>query len=131
MAVGLGVLLVAVTYILLHKRNNKPTDDKGIIQKQKQQQQQTQKITAAKSVASKGGVGDDDDEELDASKLVPPKFPEDQAHIHYQHVRCSQEEMLERSKEFYDLMNKRRSVRFFSKDPVPLEVMENIIKTAG
>ena len=54
-------------------------------------------------------------------------------HIPYPHrdVRYSEEVMVRRSKEFYEEMNKRRSVRFFSDRPVPMEVMENIIRTAG
>ncbi|CAL4134161.1 unnamed protein product, partial [Meganyctiphanes norvegica] len=124
--VGIGLLVVAVSYILFYKRN-KALD----INQEHTQEQHIQKNRAAKSVASKGGVGDDDDEELDVSKLVPPKFPENQAHILFQHDRYNEEELVQRSKEYYELMNKRRSVRFFSKDPVPVEVMENIIRTAG
>lgn len=39
--------------------------------------------------------------------------------------------MLERSRAFYAFMNQRRTVRDFSDKPVPLEIIENIIKTAG
>ncbi|MDH5404371.1 MAG: nitroreductase family protein [Candidatus Heimdallarchaeota archaeon] len=38
---------------------------------------------------------------------------------------------IELSSNFYQLMNKRRSVRFFSDEEVPLEIIHNIIKTAG
>ncbi|CAK9299139.1 unnamed protein product [Gordionus sp. m RMFG-2023] len=42
------------------------------------------------------------------------------------------ETAITRSKDYFNLMNSRRSIRFFSSKPVPpLEVMENIIKTAG
>ena len=51
--------------------------------------------------------------------------------IPYNAPSYSEEEMIERSKLFYDEMNQRRSVRFFSKKKVPKEVIENIIKTAG
>lgn len=40
-------------------------------------------------------------------------------------------EMIERSRQFYEEMNLRRSVRFYSSRPVPLKVIENIIRTAG
>tara|TARA_R110002049_G_scaffold33624_3_gene110781 strand:- start:5 stop:673 length:669 start_codon:yes stop_codon:yes gene_type:complete len=40
-------------------------------------------------------------------------------------------ELIERSSEFYENMDKRRSVRDFSDKQVPLEVIENIIKTAS
>ncbi|KAJ8045842.1 Iodotyrosine deiodinase 1 [Holothuria leucospilota] len=43
----------------------------------------------------------------------------------------TEEEMVERSEQFYKEMNDRRSVRFYSDRPVPLRVIENIIKTAG
>jgi iodotyrosine deiodinase len=39
--------------------------------------------------------------------------------------------MLERSVSFYKKMNERRSVREFSDTPIPLEVIENIVKTAA
>lgn len=39
--------------------------------------------------------------------------------------------MIKRSKEFYELLNKRRSVRFISDEPVPGEVINNVIKAAG
>lgn len=43
----------------------------------------------------------------------------------------SEEEMLFRSKVFYEWMNKRRSVRDFSDKPISKEVIENIILTAS
>ncbi len=52
-------------------------------------------------------------------------------HIPYQREKISKEEMLERSASFYKFMDERRSVRDFSPEAVPLEVMENIIMTAS
>lgn len=46
-------------------------------------------------------------------------------------IRYPKAEMLQRSSDFYHFMNKRRSVRFFSDEPVPKEILENIIMTAG
>ena len=43
----------------------------------------------------------------------------------------SADEMIQRSKSFYDWADKRRSVREFSSKPVPKEVMENILMTAS
>ncbi len=40
-------------------------------------------------------------------------------------------EMLKRSEEFYQHLNNRRSVREFSSKPVPMEIIENVIKTGG
>jgi len=42
-----------------------------------------------------------------------------------------EEEVLKRSKEFYEWMDKRRSVREFSDENIPKSVIENIIKTAS
>ncbi|EPQ19221.1 Iodotyrosine dehalogenase 1 [Myotis brandtii] len=52
-------------------------------------------------------------------------------HIPFSHTRYPEEEMVMRSQEFYELLNKRRSVRFISNEQVPVEVIENVIKTAG
>ncbi|XP_026505549.1 iodotyrosine deiodinase 1 isoform X2 [Terrapene carolina triunguis] len=53
------------------------------------------------------------------------------AHVSFSAERYSESEMIKRSKEFYELLNKRRSVRFISDEPVPREVINNIIKAAG
>jgi len=51
--------------------------------------------------------------------------------IPYTGKNYSAEEMIERSKAFYDWADTRRSVREFSSKDVPKEVMENIIMTAS
>ncbi len=51
--------------------------------------------------------------------------------IPYGHELYSEDEMLFRSKAFYDWMNKRRSVRNFSDRAIPREVIENIVLTAS
>lgn len=43
----------------------------------------------------------------------------------------STEEMIEKSRSFYEWSDKRRSVRDFDSKPVPKEVMENILMTAS
>jgi nitroreductase len=45
--------------------------------------------------------------------------------------RLDPEEALERSDAFLELMRNRRSVRFFSTDPVPYELIRNAIEVAG
>jgi nitroreductase len=45
--------------------------------------------------------------------------------------RMSEKEMIMRSNEFYRILQKRRSVRTFSSDHVPEEVIRNIIKAAS
>lgn len=51
--------------------------------------------------------------------------------IRYVGIRFSLEEMKKRSKDFYQFMDKRRSLREFSDKPVPQEVIENIIRAAS
>ena len=51
--------------------------------------------------------------------------------IPFEPLNFSEDEMLKRTKEFYEFMDRRRSLRMFSDKPVPKEVIENIIKTAS
>ncbi len=51
--------------------------------------------------------------------------------ISYQALQFPEAEMLQRSSDFYNLLNKRRSVREFSDKPVPLELIENVIMAAS
>lgn len=46
-------------------------------------------------------------------------------------LRRPEAEMVERSRAFYELMDRRRSVRVFSDEAVPLEVLENAVRVAG
>lgn len=43
----------------------------------------------------------------------------------------NKEKMIENSRDYYDKMDKRRSVREFSDEEVPLEIIENIVMTAS
>ena len=71
-----------------------------------------------------------EEEKLDPS-LAPPLHASDTPHIPYRPPRLPEVEMIAKSREYYETLNKRRSVRYFSKEPVPFEVIENIIKAAG
>ena len=51
--------------------------------------------------------------------------------IPYKIANFSSEELIKKSKKYFQEINKRRSVRDFSNRDVPKEVIENIIKTAG
>ena len=51
--------------------------------------------------------------------------------VSYQKETYPDTEMSERSVSFFKWMNKRRTIRDFSDRPVPLEVMETIIRTAS
>ncbi len=52
-------------------------------------------------------------------------------HIRYQREQPSEEELIQNSRNFYQLMNGRRTVREFDTRPIPLEVIENIVLTAS
>lgn len=56
---------------------------------------------------------------------------EEVEHVPFSHTRYPEKEMVRRSQEFYELLNKRRSVRFISNERVPMEVIDNVIKAAG
>lgn len=51
--------------------------------------------------------------------------------ISYSHETYPEDEMLQRSKDFYSWMNMRRTVRNFSSRPILKEVIENILLTAS
>lgn len=52
-------------------------------------------------------------------------------HLRFKMETYSVQEMLNRSKNYYEWLNKRRSVRHFSDKPISIKVIENIIKTAS
>lgn len=54
-----------------------------------------------------------------------------QAFVPYDYVKTTEKETLNKSQQFYQAMNKRRTVREFSDEPVPKEVIDNIIMTAS
>ena len=51
--------------------------------------------------------------------------------IPYEPLNFSEVETHQRAEEFYQFMDKRRSLRMFSDKPVPKEVIENLIRTAS
>lgn len=53
------------------------------------------------------------------------------SHLPYQSLQVADDDVRDRSLGFYDLMSKRRSIRFFSDKTVPREVIETIIMTAS
>ena len=67
--------------------------------------------------------GDDEDDDPESELDLP--------HVPYTPARYAEDSMLERSRDFYTLLNQRRSVRFISPEPVPREVIDNVIRTAG
>lgn len=55
----------------------------------------------------------------------------DYSFIRYPHQQSSYDDMIQKSENFFNQMNIRRSIRDFSDKPVPLTIIENIIQTAG
>ncbi|XP_066229087.1 iodotyrosine deiodinase 1 [Saccopteryx leptura] len=70
-----------------------------------------------------------EEEVADADKAQESE--ENVEHVPFSHTRYPEKDMVKRSREFYELLNQRRSVRFLSKEPVPMEVIDNVIRTAG
>lgn len=60
-----------------------------------------------------------------------PKLPANPPMLPLEHTRLPIEATLERARAFYAEMNKRRTTRHFSPDPVPREAIELAIRTAG
>ena len=58
-------------------------------------------------------------------------LPWDLQHVPLEFKRLPVEDTIQRSLEFYNFMSARRTVRFFSTDPVPADVIRNIIRAAG
>ena len=53
------------------------------------------------------------------------------SHIPYTRAFVEPKKMIAQSGEFYQWMDERRSLREFSSDPVPREVIENVIMSAS
>lgn len=62
---------------------------------------------------------------------IKPALSRDLKHIPYHYVRKTKEELLARATEFYQIVAARRTLRFFSTEPVPREVIREIIRAAG
>ena len=61
----------------------------------------------------------DADEESDEAEDEVPAIAEDTQHVPYRPATYGAAEMVARSRQFYEDMNRRRSCRFFSSTPVP------------
>eukprot|EP00088_Acartia_fossae_P012462 TRINITY_DN16425_c0_g1_i2.p1 TRINITY_DN16425_c0_g1~~TRINITY_DN16425_c0_g1_i2.p1 ORF type:complete len:300 (+),score=47.16 TRINITY_DN16425_c0_g1_i2:30-929(+) len=79
------------------------------------------------------GVGEnaDSDKEESDDDSIKPALEEDLPHVPFQFEQLDEATMLEKSKLFYQEMNKRRTLRFYSTKPVSKEIIDNIIRTAG
>jgi iodotyrosine deiodinase len=63
--------------------------------------------------------------------MQPPADVDAPAFVPLEFVRRSSGETLERARDFYAEMNRRRTTRHFSTEPVPREAIELAIRTAG
>ncbi|NVJ87234.1 MAG: nitroreductase family protein [Algoriphagus sp.] len=52
-------------------------------------------------------------------------------HIRFPYQEIPEQEVISRSEDFYHSMSKRRTIREFDSRPIPITVLENIIRTAG
>lgn len=57
--------------------------------------------------------------------MMEPRF------IPYHHDTYSDEEMTSRSHSYWEWLDKRRTVRQFSDEPIPMSVLENVIRAAS
>lgn len=116
----LACVVVVVNLISKYKGGTKKPSNRDI--------QETNSEDASYVFQETIGRANTDNTEADDSYLEEDQdFP----HVNYKGVRYPADVMIKRSASFYEDMNKRRSVRFFKPDPVPLEVIQNVIKTAG
>ena len=87
--------------------------------------------THSKSDQTEGMNDVTEDFEVDDDEEVAPALPDDLQHVHYKGLDLSEDEMIEKSKEFLELIKLRRSVRFYSDKKIPDQVIENIIEAAA
>lgn len=73
-----------------------------------------------------------EDDFVEDNAMMASALPDDLHHIPLTtYKRYSEQEMIKRSVAFYEEMNNRRTLRFYSQEDVPKEVIENIIKAGG
>ncbi|XP_063693890.1 uncharacterized protein LOC134825581 [Bolinopsis microptera] len=65
------------------------------------------------------------------NKYLTDTESEKNIHIPFSLPRFEVDEMKTRARQFYEVVNTRRSCRFFSPDPVPRDVLEHCILAAG
>ncbi|XP_023325503.1 iodotyrosine deiodinase 1 [Eurytemora carolleeae] len=111
--------------------------NKSELQSDKERSKKTTKFAQKEKEAGNRTQNEDADDEVeevdDDDELEDPAGPavEDVDFISYEFTQYTEEEMILRSQQFFQEMNKRRTIRVFSDKPVPRQVIENIIRTAG
>ncbi|KAL0109705.1 hypothetical protein PUN28_014616 [Cardiocondyla obscurior] len=109
------ILVLIVSFVLFREFFGQPA--------KKSAQSGTPGLTSYKS--------SDSSENRKTEVEVEPALPRDLEHIPYHYVRKPEKELLARASEFYQMAAARRTLRSFSTDPVPKEVIHEIIKAAG
>eukprot|EP00545_Synedropsis_sp_CCMP1620_P003269 CAMPEP_0119027664 /NCGR_PEP_ID=MMETSP1176-20130426/37507_1 /TAXON_ID=265551 /ORGANISM="Synedropsis recta cf, Strain CCMP1620" /LENGTH=282 /DNA_ID=CAMNT_0006983629 /DNA_START=44 /DNA_END=892 /DNA_ORIENTATION=+ len=69
-----------------------------------------------------------EDDEFEAHQATPTS--KDQSHVPFHHERLTLVQIRRRSQKLLRLCRQRRTLRFFSHDPVPKDVISNILQTA-
>jgi iodotyrosine deiodinase len=74
----------------------------------------------------------DEDPDFQSGQVEPSSSngTGDPEHVSFHHERLSMQVIRSRSRQFLALLSMRRTIRFFSSDPVPKDVIEAIIETA-
>jgi len=106
-------ILLAVVYVSVEFRNTRKAK-----KSEKLLNEETADLTKVDEVEENDV--DIEEHELNFGKTVT-----------YSWKQLPNEEMIRRSQDFYGLMDKRRTVRCFSSETVPRQVIDNIIHTAG
>jgi hypothetical protein len=89
--------------------------------------QNTHLVVTVAELADRDEYEDDDGQNPDLTSALPW----DLEHVPLEFKRLPVEETIQRSLDFYNFMSTRRTVRFFSSDPVPADVIRNIVRAAG
>ena len=109
-------LVIAIALWLGARRKETPSN-KRIVAKETEEHPLSEFKEDVPDIDEKGSTG----------TLHSPETP----HVPYKFEELSEAEMLEKSENFYQRLNKRRSIRQISSRPVPVNIIKNIIKTAG
>lgn len=73
---------------------------------------------------------DDDEDDFEAHQAKPTSNDNPPSHVPYVHQWLSMAAIRRRSKKLLGVCQKRRTLRFFSSDPVPKDVVETVLQTA-
>ncbi|XP_068135651.1 iodotyrosine deiodinase 1 [Hyperolius riggenbachi] len=117
-------VICLLVVIILQSKKSKPRNEKTTKEKSKAESRPwvDEDLQDATDLPAEGDERKDDWQDDEEENLL---------HIPFSPVRYSEQEMVNRTKEFYEMLNQRRSVRFISDEPVPREVINNIIRAAG